>query len=154
MTLCCLGELCRKIVNREMLLKWSIFLHIFQIHFFITAMMQSSNHQPTIRLSEYARNLPKDNPNCYKRYVEKIKIISYNDPYLLDLKKTQLPTNVTTGHVVEYLLNYRSPYTGNPMKNHRSLEGYRKYEAGFVSSVSGQMINNSYIVLAKVSNEH
>ncbi|KXJ82564.1 hypothetical protein RP20_CCG012865 [Aedes albopictus] len=36
------------------------------------------------------------------------------------------------------------------MKNHRSLEGYRKYEAGFVSSVSGQMINNSYIVLAKV----
>ncbi|XP_062535323.1 uncharacterized protein LOC134204525 isoform X2 [Armigeres subalbatus] len=36
------------------------------------------------------------------------------------------------------------------MKNHRSLEGYRKYEAGFVNSVYGGMLNNNYVVIAKV----
>lgn len=102
------------------------------------------------RLSTYARNLPRDNPNVFRRYLEKIKLIQFNDPYVLKYAERELPLNLSTGHVVEYLLNFRSPYTNNPMKNTRSLEGYKKFEAGFVNFVTGKIINGHFVVMGKV----
>lgn len=104
------------------------------------------------RLSEYARKLPQNNPNVRKRYIEKIKIIKFNDPYTLQLS-SDMPTTVTTGHVVDYLINFKSPYTGESVKNLRSLDAYRKFEAGFVQSMKGRLMENFYIVVGKVSYE-
>lgn len=102
------------------------------------------------RLSSYALSLQRDSPNVFKRYVDKLKSIALYDPFATPISQAQLPVTVTTGHVVEYLLNFRSPYTGNPIFNDRSLEGYRKYEAGFVHSVSGKIVNGNYVVSGKV----
>ncbi|XP_062700210.1 uncharacterized protein LOC115258411 [Aedes albopictus] len=102
------------------------------------------------RLSEYARKLPQNNPNVRKRYIEKIKIIKFNDPYTLQLS-SDMPTTVTTGHVVDYLINFKSPYTGESVKNLRSLDAYRKFEAGFVQSMKGRLMENFYIVVGKVA---
>lgn len=102
------------------------------------------------RLSAYALSLQRNSPDVYKRYIDKIRCIFFNDPYTGEIQQSDLPLNVTTGHVVEYFLNFRSPYTGNPMKNSRSLEGYKKYEAGFVHSVSGKIVNGNYVIVGKV----
>nr|XP_029714360.1 LOW QUALITY PROTEIN: uncharacterized protein LOC115258411 [Aedes albopictus] len=102
------------------------------------------------RLSEYARKLPQENLNVRKRYIEKIKIIKFNDPYTLQLS-SDMPTTVTTGHVVDYLINFKSPYTGESVKNLRSLDAYRKFEAGFVQSMKGRLMENFYIVVGKVA---
>ncbi|XP_065091286.1 uncharacterized protein LOC135712257 [Ochlerotatus camptorhynchus] len=105
------------------------------------------------RLSKYAKGLPKTTPNVYRRYLEKIKVIRYNDPYSMSfpaLGNQNIPSTVTTGHVVDYLLNFVSPYTGHPMKNRRSMDGYKKFESGFVHSVQGTVREGYHVVVGKV----
>ncbi|XP_062551643.1 uncharacterized protein LOC134216876 [Armigeres subalbatus] len=105
------------------------------------------------QLSNYAKALPKTTPNVQGRYLEKIRIIGYNDPYSPSFfaQGTQsIPTTVTTGHVIDYLLNFISSYTGRPMKNARSVEGYRKFEAGFVPSLQGTMREGYHVLVGKV----
>ncbi|XP_053698602.1 uncharacterized protein LOC128745553 [Sabethes cyaneus] len=102
------------------------------------------------KLSSYACNLPKENSNVYQRYLDKIKMIGRIDPYTIKFQKPELPTKVTTGSVIDYLINFRSPYTGNIIKNSRSMEGYKKFENGFVHSVDGKLLGEEYIVMGKV----
>ncbi|XP_065089822.1 uncharacterized protein LOC135711010 [Ochlerotatus camptorhynchus] len=90
------------------------------------------------RLSKYAKGLPKTTPNVYRRYLEKIKVIGYNDPYSMSfpaLGNQNIPSTVTTGH---------------PMKNLRSMDGYKKFESGFVHSVQGTVREGYHVVVGKV----
>ncbi|XP_058811335.1 uncharacterized protein LOC131676232 [Topomyia yanbarensis] len=109
-----------------------------------------SNQIDVFQLSSYAQKLPKSNPNVYQRYIDKIKVIGNIDPYCIKFRLCDLPTSVTTGSVVDFLINFRSPYTGNSMKNSRSLEGYKKFESGFVHTVEGMIIEGKYVVVGKV----
>ncbi|XP_062543047.1 uncharacterized protein LOC134210788 [Armigeres subalbatus] len=84
------------------------------------------------------------------RYVAKISDINFTDPYTAYLTEKDFPTTVTAGHVVQYLLNHAAS-GGNHMKNTRSVEAYKKFESGFVHSVSGGIINDLHVVRGKVS---
>lgn len=99
-------------------------------------------------LSTYAESLSAE---VQERYLEKIKCIASMDPYLIRLKECEIPDNVHSGKVVEYLTNFRSPYTGAPENNTRSAEAYQKFMDGFVSSVTGKRIDNHYVVKGKVN---
>lgn len=99
-------------------------------------------------LSVYANSLPVASR---KRYAEKIQVLNFIDPYEAKLKSTDFPTNVTTGHVVDYLLNHISAASGNHLKNVRSIDAYRKFEAGYIQSVVGGQINDFFVVRGRVS---
>lgn len=94
------------------------------------------------KLSAYANALPAAEKS---RYVEKIKIINFTDPYAVPMNSTDFPTTVTTGHIIDYLLNQPMPSSGKHFKNMRSIEAYRKFEAGFVSNMTGTTINNLHL---------
>lgn len=100
------------------------------------------------KLSVYANLLPDASR---KRYVEKIQVLGFVDPYDAKLNKEDFPTNVTTGHVVDYLLNHISASSGNHLTNVRSIEAYKKYESGFIQNVMGGKINNFFVVRGRVS---
>lgn len=99
------------------------------------------------KLSAYANNLPQASR---MRYVAKISDINFTDPYTAYLTEKDFPTSVTAGHVVQYLLNHAAS-GGNHMKNTRSVEAYKKFESGFVHSVSGGIINDLHVVRGKVN---
>nr|XP_029716626.1 uncharacterized protein LOC109427196 [Aedes albopictus] len=119
-------------------------------------MLMFSQLNPTGgRLSSYAKALPKSSPNVCRRYLEKIRIIGYYDPYNPSFfargsENLAIPTSVTTGHVIDYLLSFVSPYSGQPMKNSRSMEGYKKFESGFVHSVQGTIREGYHVLVGKV----
>lgn len=100
------------------------------------------------KLSSYANSLPK---SSRKRYAEKIKVLNFNDPYTMMLNKSGFPTTVTTGHVVSYLVNHISSASGNHVKNQRSIDAYKKFEAGFIQSVLGGKVGDLYVVRGRVS---
>lgn len=85
------------------------------------------------------------------RYLEKISVINSIDPYCARTNGVEIPTTVTTGHVVDYLLNHKSPFSGNLIQSEKSFHAYNKFESGFVTSVEGCCINNLYVVRGKVS---
>lgn len=86
-----------------------------------------------------------------QRYAEKISLINSMDPYSIKMNAVDIPSTVTTGHVVQYLLNHRSPFSGNPVNSRKSLEAYKKFESGFVSSVEGLLVRDLFVVRGKVS---
>lgn len=114
-------------------------------------MLRLVDLKPVSKLSEYANNLPRGPPNVFQRYLEKIKVIGFHDPYAIQFKTSELPTTVRTGSVVDYLINFRSPYTGEHIRNSRSLEGYKKFEGGFIHSLRGTVLGNFHVVVGKVS---
>lgn len=113
-------------------------------------MLRLSDLKPVSKLSEYAKNLPRRYPDVFQRYLDKIKVIGFQDPYTIKFRTSKLPTTVRTGSVIDYLINFRSPYTGEYMKNSRSLEGFKKFEGGFIHSVCGLVVGNFHVVVGKV----
>lgn len=98
------------------------------------------------KLSEYATQLPQEEK---KRYLNKIAPLSYTDPYTATLRKDyNYPTTVTVGHAVKYILDCS---TTKKFNNARSVEAYKKFEAGFVNGVEGGRINDLHLVRAKVA---
>uniref|UniRef100_A0A1S4K3X4 Uncharacterized protein n=2 Tax=Culex quinquefasciatus TaxID=7176 RepID=A0A1S4K3X4_CULQU len=98
------------------------------------------------KLSEYATQLPQEEK---KRYLNKIAPLSYTDPYTATLRKDyNYPTTVTVGHAVKYILDCS---TTKKFNNARSVEAYKKFEAGFVNGVEGGRINDLHLVRAKIS---
>ncbi|XP_065088846.1 uncharacterized protein LOC135710255 [Ochlerotatus camptorhynchus] len=98
------------------------------------------------RLSAYANKLPKTEKS---RYVEKIKVINFIDPFETTLNERDFPTTVTVGHVVSYLLNHTVPGKMY-VRNTRSIEAFKKFEAGFIHSVYGGVVNDLHIVRGKI----
>lgn len=100
------------------------------------------NGQIVGRLSAYALALSTTDR---QRYVNKIREIGFVDPYVAKLNQVDFPKAVTTGHVVDYLLQH----PGN-VRNMRSIEAYKKFEAGFLSDVAGGVFNGLHVVRGKV----
>lgn len=98
-------------------------------------------------ISAYAISLDS---NVRDRYIEKIAKIGYVDPYSLRVNRTEIPDNVSTGHVVNYLSQHRSPFTGNHFSNTRSLEAYKKFMDGYLNDVTGRKLKEHYVVKGKV----
>lgn len=108
-------------------------------------MSQPQDGQGVDNLSAYAKQL---SPADRKRYLEKIAPLNFRDPYTATLRADyDFPTNLTVGHAVKYLLD--SSISKN-FNNARSIEAYKKFEAGFVNGVEGGSLSDLHVVRAKV----
>ena len=99
-------------------------------------------------LSAYANSLEC---SIKKRYVEKISVIGM-DPLLVPLHKYTpecLPP-VEACDFLSYLVLKTSFYIKDQFKNFRSLLAYNQMVSGFITSVLGQIIQDKFVVLAKV----
>ena len=99
-------------------------------------------------LSAYANSLES---SIKKRYVEKISVIGM-DPLLVPLQKNTpecLPP-VEACDILSYLVLETSFYTKDQFKNFRSLLAYNQMVFGFITSVLDQIIQDKFVVLAKV----
>lgn len=99
-------------------------------------------------MSVYANKLEE---KVKKRYVEKISAIGI-DPVLIEGKNFEpdrLPPVESTDLLV-YLVLETSYYTKQQFKAFRSLQAYNQMVSGFISSVQGHIINDKFVVLAKV----
>lgn len=112
---------------------------------------KSSNNRQALNMSKMLGkmnlSLPSDVMEIYR---EKIRLINNQDPYSLRTNGKDIPTSVSTGHVVHYLLNHKSPFSGKLAVSNKSLEAYKKFEAGYVSSVEGCKINDYFVIRGKV----
>lgn len=98
--------------------------------------------------SSFVRDLPEA---VMSRYLEKIAIVNNVDPFSVKTNSTEIPVTVSVGMVVHYLLNYQSPFSKHVGANEKSMEAYQKFESGYVSSVTGSIVNDFYIVHGKVN---
>ena len=104
--------------------------------------------KPSIPLSDYANKLDQ---KIKKRYLEKISKIGI-DPVLIDGKNFEpdcLPP-VESTDLLFYLVLETIYYTKQQFKAFRSLQAYNQMVSGFISSVQGHMIQDKFVVLAKV----
>ena len=109
---------------------------------------ENSEQKPSIPLSVYANKLEE---KVKKRYVEKISAIGI-DPVLIEGKNFEpdcLPP-VESTDLLFYLVLETSYYTKQQFKAFRSLQAYNQMVSGFISSVQGHIINDKFVVLAKV----
>lgn len=84
------------------------------------------------------------------RYIEKIRVIKNRDPYCIRTNGNDIPATVNTGQVVDYIVNHKSPFSGLLAGTSKSLEAYKKFEAGYVTSIEGCVIDEYYVVRGKV----
>ena len=109
---------------------------------------ENIKEKPSIPLSDYANKLDQ---KIKKRYLEKISKIGI-DPVLIDGKNFEpdcLPP-VESTDLLFYLVLETSYYTKQQFKAFRSLQAYNQMVSGFISSVQGHMIQDKFVVLAKV----
>lgn len=85
-----------------------------------------------------------------ERYREKIAIVGGKDPYTFAYDAKVLPLCVDYDVVLTYLLNTLSFRTGEPVKNHKSLEASKSFERGFVKEVKGRKCGSVFAVFGKV----
>ena len=57
---------------------------------------------------------------------------------------------VTSVHIRMYLLVTPSPYTGEQLKNYKSLDCYIKFLLGWVREILVKTIDDTRIIIAKV----
>ena len=101
-----------------------------------------------IPLSEYAKSLGSI---VRKRYIEKISVIGV-DPLLIpeDNLNTDCMPPVEAADLVSYLVLDTSFYTKDQFKNFRSLQAYNQMVSGFITSISGKIFVDKYVVVGKV----
>ncbi|XP_029713264.2 uncharacterized protein LOC109424817 [Aedes albopictus] len=85
-----------------------------------------------------------------ERYKEKIVVVDGKDPYTFSYDAKVLPLSVDYDMVLTYLLNTLSFRTGEPVRNHKSLEACKSFERGFVKEVKGRKYKHIYAVFGKV----
>ena len=86
-----------------------------------------------------------------RRYLEKTKDIG--DPYsypLSMLNQEELPP-VRSTDIFNYLVLSTSFCTSNRFKAYKSLDAYKFFVSGFISSVGGRKVEDKYVVLGQVS---
>ena len=109
---------------------------------------ENISEKASIPLSDYANKLE---PKVKKRYLEKISAIGI-DPVLIEGKNFQpdcLPPLESTD-LLFYLVLETSYYTKQQFKAFRSLQAYNQMVYGFISSVQGHIVKDTFVVLAKV----
>ena len=104
-----------------------------------------------IKLSQYAKCLAND---VQKRYIEKISIINFIDPYIM--KKCELNFDVenypkvTYPDIVNYLLFAPSAYTAEQLKTYKSLDGYNQFINGWVKDVGVKIFGDIALLQGRV----
>ena len=109
---------------------------------------ENIEQKPPIPLSDYAKQLEQ---KINQRYREKIAAIGI-DPVLIEGKFFEpdcLPP-VESTDLLFYLVLETSYYTKQQFKSFRSLQAYNQMVSGFIASVQGHIINDKFVVLAKV----
>ena len=103
-------------------------------------------------LSPYADSLEN---RTKKRYTEKISVIGI-DPLVIPPQKyipECLPPVEACDHL-SYLVLETSFYTKDQFKNSWSLPAYSHVVSGLIKDVFGQIVQEKYVVLAKVRHSH
>lgn len=113
-------------------------------------MISASNYaeMSPIPLSDYAKKLDL---KVKRRYEEKISAIGI-DPVLIEGKYFQpdcLPP-VESTDLLFYLVLETSYYTKQQFKAFRSLQAYNQMVSGFIMGVQGHIIEDKFVVVAKV----
>ena len=87
------------------------------------------------------------------RYLEKMKILSGDDPYELEGYSTDvnLLPSVTYPDIVNYLLFTPSPYTLDDLKCFKGTDAYKQWISGWVSGLSTALVQGKHVVRAKVT---
>ena len=89
-----------------------------------------------------------------KRYLDKLGVIGGLDPYETVRNECQddvdLWPTVTSVHIGIYLLVTPSPYTGEELKNYKSLDCYINFRSGWVREILVKTIDDTRIIIAKV----
>ena len=91
-----------------------------------------------------------------KLYLDKLGIFGGLDPYETDRSEWQddvdLWPAVTSVHIgmYMYLLVTPSPYTGEELKNYKSLDCYINFLSGWVREILVKPIDDTRIIIAKV----
>ena len=105
--------------------------------------------QTDLVLSKYARTLAISNK---RRYLEKISGIEV-DPYCIPSSDEALPP-VGCTDIFNYLVLGTSFCTTERFKAFKSLDAYKYFESGFVSSVGAKEIEKKVVTTGKVSHMH
>ena len=89
-----------------------------------------------------------------KRYSDKLGIIGGLDTYETVRSEWQddvdLWPAVTSVHIGMYLLVTPSPYTGEELKNYKSLDCYINFLSGWVREILVKTMDDTRIIIAKV----
>ncbi|KAK6176048.1 hypothetical protein SNE40_014409 [Patella caerulea] len=88
------------------------------------------------------------------RYESKLKLIGGEDPYEMvpsvwSEDVCLLPT-VTYPDIVNYLVFSPSPYTSDDLKSFKGLDAYNQFVCGWVRDKTSRIMNDKYLVKAKV----
>ena len=86
------------------------------------------------------------------RYLEKMKILSGNDPYELEgfSANVNLLPSVTYPDIVNYLLFTPSPYTLEDLKCYKGTDAHKQWTGGWVSDLSTALVHGKHAVRATV----
>ena len=108
--------------------------------------------QTDLILSKYTRTLAISNK---RRYLEKISGIEVDPYYILcsELSDEVLPP-VGCTDMFNYLVLGTSFCTTERFKAFKSLDAYKYFESGFVSSVGAKKIGKKVVTTGKVSHMH
>ncbi len=90
------------------------------------------------------------------RYEKKIEKCGGIDPYTLPTKNLSVDPkdfpDMTVLDIGNYMIQSASPYTKRCFNAYKSTEAYSFFESGFVLSVGSKIINDSVILVGRVSN--
>lgn len=93
-------------------------------------------------------------PVVKERYMEKLKLCDGFDPYQIkacDLSENyKLFPKLTFFDITNYLVDGTSFYTSNAFRAYKSLDAWKWYKSGWVTSLKVKSLNNKTIVIGKV----
>lgn len=106
-------------------------------------------------MSAYFGKLSLEHPEVAVRYKGKLTKINGVDPYTFNNSELCFNTadfpSVTSMDIVSYLVLSTSFYTKEQMKAFKSLNAYKYFESGFVSTCAAKRINNITVITSNVS---
>lgn len=106
----------------------------------------------SLKMSDHFQKLPNE---MKQRYMEKISVINFKDPYMFKDKDflTYVPDfpKININHIVIYYAFTHSLYTNSQLKAVKSLDAYQYVQAKFVSELGCVKVHENYVVLGKVN---
>ena len=110
--------------------------------------MATESSNKSVQYSKYSENLSISDK---RRYLEKTEDIG--DPYAYPLgvlNQDDLPP-VRSTDIFNYLVLSTSFCTSERFKAYKSMDAYKYFLSGFVSSVAARKVENKYVVLGQMS---
>lgn len=89
-------------------------------------------------------------PESLMRYKQKISEIGF-DPYNIDVSPHILPTTVDYSVIFNYMIEDLCFISKSERNCKKGIEGYKRFEEGWVNSLKGAEMNKFFIVHGRVS---